>query len=318
MRMCAKPNKVVAVATANDLKKAQEFAKETKLEDAKTYGSYEELLTDSDAHCEWVCNAAKHNKHILCEKPLAGTAEEVKRMMEVQKSTGVLIMEAFWTRFFPAYKVLRDVLKSKEFGEVKAVTASYGTCTLPDNRTETQIDECPLNDIGSYLIQFALMCANDQPPTKLHIEGAKNKEGVDTSGNITLEFENGRVKAYLVYTIEANTANNACVAFEKGLCEFPEFFNAPTRILKTQGKAKPGHSSSEVFEFPFEEDLEKYNFTSSSGLRYEADHCYDLLQQGSRQSDIMSLETSLRVVEVVAELRQQMGVKLSTDAEVKS
>jgi predicted dehydrogenase len=67
---------------------------------------------------------------VLCEKPLAGTVEEVHKIMEAQKKHDVFVMEAFWTRFFPAYDVLRKVFKSKKFGEVKSVLASYGTCTL--------------------------------------------------------------------------------------------------------------------------------------------------------------------------------------------
>ncbi|KAI1696282.1 oxidoreductase family, NAD-binding rossmann fold domain-containing protein [Ditylenchus destructor] len=328
MRMCERPNKVAAVATANSLERAQEFANKLKLDDVIAYGSYEELLKDqnvdivyigilNEAHCEWVCNVAAAKKHILCEKPFAGTVEEVKRMIEAQKQHDVFMMEAFWTRFFPAQGVLQDVLKSKEFGEVKSIVASYGTSTLPDNRTDLEISECPLNDIGSYLVQFALMCANDQRPTKVHIEGAKNKEGSDISGNITLEFEDGKIKAYLVYTIEANTTNNACISFENGICEFPEFFNAPQRIMKIKGKLKPAHGNAEMFEFPFKDNLDEYNFSNSSGLRYEADHCYDLIQKGCRQSEIMPLETTLRVTEVVVELRKQMGVTFPADKAVK-
>lgn len=329
MRMCEKPNKVVAVATADSQQRAQEFAKKLQLDDIKAYGNYDELLKDQDvdivyigvlneAHCEWVCKAAAAKKHILCEKPFAGTVEEVHRMMEAQKKNDVFIMEAFWTRCFPAYRILRDVIQSKEFGAVKAIVASYGTATLPDNRTDLSLSECPLNDIGSYLVCFALLCANDQRPTKMHIQGAKNDQGSDKSGNITLEFENGQIKAYLIYTIETNTTNNACVSFEKGICEFPEFFNAPQRIMKIKGKLKPSHDGAELFEFPFNDNLDDYNFTSSSGLRYEADHCFDMLSQGRRQSDLMSLEATLRVVEVVVELRKQMGVTFPADKAVKS
>lgn len=324
MRLCAKPNKVTAVATADSLERAQKFAKELELKEVKAYGNYDELLADKEvdivyigvlnsAHCEWVCKTADAKKHILCEKPFAATVEEVHKMIEAQKRNDIFMMEAFWTRFFPAQKVLQDLLKSKEFGEVKSIVASYGTCTLPDNRTDLEISECPLNDLGSYLVQLALMCAGDQRPSKATIVGAKNKEGSDISGNITLEFNEGSIKAYLIYTIETNTTNNACISFEKGMCEFPEFFNAPTRVIKIDGKLKPAHGGAQTIEFPFQDNLNDYNFSSSSGLRYEADHCYEKINEGAKQSEIMPLETSLKVVEVVCELRKQMGVTFPAD-----
>lgn len=38
-------------------------------------------------HKEWVIKAAKHGKHVLCEKPLAGTEADVKEMIEACEKT---------------------------------------------------------------------------------------------------------------------------------------------------------------------------------------------------------------------------------------
>lgn len=46
-------------------------------------------------HKEWVIKAAEHGKHVLCEKPLAGTEADVKEMIEACDKNGILFMEAF-------------------------------------------------------------------------------------------------------------------------------------------------------------------------------------------------------------------------------
>src|SRR6516165_3003954 len=57
------------------------------------YGSYEQLLNDPDIdaiynplpnslHSEWTLRAAERGKHVLCEKPLAPTAAEARRVVE--------------------------------------------------------------------------------------------------------------------------------------------------------------------------------------------------------------------------------------------
>ena len=72
----------------------------------KAYGSYDELLADpaveavyiplpNDLHCEWSIRALQAGKHVLCEKPLAVSEEQAKRMFEAAEKNGVYLMEAF-------------------------------------------------------------------------------------------------------------------------------------------------------------------------------------------------------------------------------
>ena len=95
-------SQVVAIAS-RDPRKAEAAAKALGL--PKAYGSYRELLADPDIdaiynplpnhlHKEWTIAAAESGKHVLCEKPIALTAEEAQRLIEVRERIGVLIQEA--------------------------------------------------------------------------------------------------------------------------------------------------------------------------------------------------------------------------------
>ena len=107
---------VTAIATGSGIEKALEVAKRFSIE--KTYDSYEKLLDDPDIdavyiplpnhlHKKWVIEAAKKGKHILCEKPAAISADEVREMENACKENGVLFMEAFMYYFHPQHDVLK-------------------------------------------------------------------------------------------------------------------------------------------------------------------------------------------------------------------
>jgi len=294
-------------------------------DEVRSYGSYDELLRDDDidviyiglqnqGHCEWVCKAAEHHKHILCEKPMAVTAAEVQCMMQKASESGVFLMEACWSRFFPAWRALRKAIESKEFGEVRAINANFGVKHLAENRFRPDIGASPLNDIGIYTIMFAMFCCNDQSPTSINVVGSVDeKTGCDKSANITLEFNGGAQKAYLVYTSEASTPNSAYVSFENGIYEFPEWFFCPSRVVKIIGEPRAGKAQAEVLHFPFGDKPGDFEFSNASGFRYEMDHVYECLKLGRQESPIMPLQTSLKLQEIMHELRRQLGVVYAQD-----
>lgn len=86
------------------LRKTAQFQKDFGFQ--KVYHSYDELLDDENIdavyiplpnqlHKEWTIRAARKKKHVLCEKPLAPTEEEVREVVDVCRQEGVLLMEAF-------------------------------------------------------------------------------------------------------------------------------------------------------------------------------------------------------------------------------
>ncbi|KAI1703056.1 oxidoreductase family, NAD-binding rossmann fold domain-containing protein [Ditylenchus destructor] len=324
MRKCENPN-VIRAVSATSFDRAQELVKHLGLENVQVYGSYDDMLNDPDvdvvyigvqnqAHCEWVCKAAEKGKHILCEKPIAVNAGELQSMVKKAKENNVFLMEATWSRFFPVYRKLREALDKKEFGELKVITAHFGNSTLADNRHMPERGATPLNDIGIYTLQFALFCCDDQMPTSIKVHGSVDKEdGRDKGGNITLEFNNGMQKAYLVFSSEAWLTNSACVSFENGLYEIPDWFWCPTRMIKISGKPSAGKKQSEEFNFPLKDNPEDFNFDNGSGMHYEADHVYECIKAGRLESQVMPLQTSLRLQEVLQELRNQMGVSYRQD-----
>ena len=102
---------IVAIAS-RDLAKADAAARALNI--PKAYGSYEELLADSEVdaiynplpnhmHVPWSIRAAEAGKHVLCEKPLGMNTAEVRELIAARDRTGVAIGEAFMVQVHPQW-----------------------------------------------------------------------------------------------------------------------------------------------------------------------------------------------------------------------
>ena len=329
LRKCEQPHSIQAVATSNSLERAQQFVtklqvpnKAAAVKDIKAYGSYEELLADkeieivyigilNETHCRWVCASLGSGKHVLCEKPMGLSLAEAQMIAEKAREKGLFVMEAFWTRFFPVNQKLRAIIDQGQFGRVKVISASLGL-TLPPSRFRLDASECPAIDIGCYPVMFAMFCLGDRAPTAVRAQAVKNADGVDICGTFFLEFDDGQgncPKASLMYTTEATCPNPAFVTFERGTVQIPDFFYCPTRIRIMKGKLASELMAVEEHHLPLEDDLGLYNFPNTSGLRYEADHVFQCIRAGLKESPVMGLDSSVRIAAVMEQIRHQIGIQ---------
>src|SRR3954463_9349530 len=125
-------SRVVAIAS-RELAKAQRAARELGI--ARAYGSYEELLADPDVeaiynplpnhlHVPWTIRAAEAGKHVLCEKPIALSADEARQLLDVRERTGVRIGGAFMVPNHPQWLGVRAFGKR---GAIAALRSSPAT-----------------------------------------------------------------------------------------------------------------------------------------------------------------------------------------------
>lgn len=104
------------------------------------YGNYETLLNDADIdavyislpnhlHAEWAVKFADAGKHVLCEKPLALTTEQVERMMDAAQRNNVIIQEAAMMRFHPQIEFVRDLIAQGTIGEIRLARGLFTFCS---------------------------------------------------------------------------------------------------------------------------------------------------------------------------------------------
>jgi len=73
----------------------------------------------------------KHNKHVLCEKPLTLNLKQTTELINYAKSKKLFLMEAVWSRCFPVYEAIQKEITSGTIGDVHQVMVSFGF-RMPD------------------------------------------------------------------------------------------------------------------------------------------------------------------------------------------
>src|SRR5262249_5661799 len=126
---------------------------------------YDALLDDPDIdavyiplpntlHAPWTIRAAERGKHILCEKPLAATAEEAQRVIDSCRNRGVVLLDGFMWPHHDRTRELRRLLNSGAIGAVRRV---HGSFTFPmealdptNIRLQPALGGGSLLDVGCY------------------------------------------------------------------------------------------------------------------------------------------------------------------------
>ena len=76
------------------------------------------ICTPNNSHAEIALAALRARKHVLCEKPMAISAEDAVRMVETAEQMGVLLTVGHQSRFSPAAQALYRQLREGAFGSL--------------------------------------------------------------------------------------------------------------------------------------------------------------------------------------------------------
>ncbi|KAJ8665170.1 hypothetical protein QAD02_006832 [Eretmocerus hayati] len=301
---------LVAVA-ARDLSRAKDFAKLHGITNA--YGTYEELAKDKNIdvvyigtlnpnHLELGKMMLNAGKHVLCEKPLTMNLKQTKELIDLAKSKGLFLMEAIWSRCFPAYETLRKELANKSIGEIKQVVVAFGfPLSEVERLSQKKLGGGTILDLGVYVIQLACLVFNHEKPIEIKAVGHTNDEGVDLSMSASLTYSKGRTATIVTHS-EVLLPNEAVIIGTEGTIKLPSFWCPPIIILP-----------SGVKEVPLPPPKHKINFTNSTGLGYEAAEVHDCLKKGLKESPKVTHAHSLLIAEIEDELRRQIGVVYDAD-----
>src|SRR5688572_26372830 len=121
------PNATLAAIVSGDPKKRQELGEHYGVK-AYSYEDYDNLLASGEIdavynvlpnslHRDYTIRAAQARIPVLCEKPLAGNAEDARRMVEACAQAGVPLMTAYRLHFDPANLTAVELVEQGKIGE---------------------------------------------------------------------------------------------------------------------------------------------------------------------------------------------------------
>ena len=258
------------------------------------------VATPHPMHCEHALLAMRAGKHVLCEKPAALNAAQLQQMQACAKECGLFLMEAMWTRLFPAVLRAKQLLAEGAIGALRAVRAQFCFDVPFDAASRLFAKELgggALLDVGCYPIAFALDmfgCAPDQVAGVAEI----GSTGVDEQNAISLRFPGGGV-AMLASGVRAAMPVVAVLYGETGSLRIPNFYHPDRLLLEHGGQA------ATVFHQPYVPE----------GFAFELRHMCECIQDGLLESPRMSHADSMAVMRVMDALRAQWGIVYPDDEE---
>ena len=296
------PNIVLYAVGARDLERAKKFAAEYNIPHA--YGSYEELVSDSNIdliyvatphshHYEHTKLAIEHGRNCLVEKAFTANAKQAKEILALAKEKKVLVTEAIWTRYQPARRIINEIIQRGEIGPVHSVQTNLGY-TLPtvERLLKPELAGGALLDLGVYTLNFTLMVLGDDVQD-VHGFCLKGPYGCDTMDSITLTFKDGKM-AVLHANMLATTDQSGYIYGENGFIKVTEI-NNPKKVEVFNKQFKL------VKEYPLPKQV--------TGYEYQVIECAETLKKGELECPSMPHKETIFVMELMDKIRAQFGIK---------
>jgi predicted dehydrogenase len=290
-------------SASRDLQKAKDFASENGFE--KAYGSYEDMVADPNVdavyvatphshHHEHAMLCLNHKKAVLCEKAFAMNKNEVEEMIACAKKNNTFLMEAFWTMFQPSFNKAMEIVKSGELGKLKIIRSDFAFNALYDEEKRlynVKLGGGSLLDIGIYPVFAALTSLGKPEIIKTFADFAST--GSEESISIIFKYKDGEM-ANLTSSFAGFSPTQTEYWFEKGYMVLNPKWHAPTNITVWK-------EGGEIQTFP---SVHK----EGTGYQYEAAHVMECLDAGKIESDKMSWQMSLDLMETLDRIRIDAGI----------
>ncbi|CAH1392781.1 unnamed protein product [Nezara viridula] len=216
-------HQIVGVA-ASKKEKAEEFARKHNIPIA--YESYEDLAKDTSigvvyigtintAHYALCKLVLSNKKHLLCEKPLCLKYKDAEELITMAKKNKLFFMEGVWSRFFPVYDKLSQLLASNVVGNVIYLTADFGISISAIDRIKSkELGGGTIFDLGVYVLQLAILVFGRNPQS-ISAVGHLNENGVDESINYVLKYDDGKTASFCTHS-RIRMDNSATIYGTKG------------------------------------------------------------------------------------------------------
>ena len=208
-------SELVAISSSKQ-KKLDYFGKKYKIENNHRFINYENLLkcknvdviyiaTVNKSHFDIILESIKHEKNILCEKPVSINTVEINKIIQKLKEKKLFFSEAMHYRFHPQTKILIDTIKSGEIGKILYADIEFGFAVSkllqffsPNNRLFDKVGGGTILDTGCYCTSFALLIAKLCNKTSdsinfkiIDVSITKNRKKVEDFAKAKVVFGNG-------------------------------------------------------------------------------------------------------------------------------
>jgi len=258
--------------------------------------------TPNSTHLPYTLAALKAGKHVLCEKPMGMSEDEVAQMLAAAKENGCLLMEAMISTLIPAFRAARE--KMSEIGTIRHFSSSFCQYSskyadlkkgIVANSFNPKMGGGALPDIGVYTT-FPMVALFGYPE-KVHssmIHVPTPEGDVNVQGSALLEYPGMTANIVFSKCCDAFAPTELCGELGNILIDQIHIARKATFLphhAPTSGRGKG--AEPELITEGIDHD-EYY---------YEFKEFMDVIESGRRESDINTLEVSLLNARLMDEIK---------------
>ena len=258
------------------------------------------IATPNSLHAQQAQFFLERNIHVLCEKPLCSNAREAKALIKIAEERGVTFMEAMITTLNPNFLSLKEMLiKAGRLRKYSSTYCQYSSRYdnlkrgIVENAFKNELSNGALVDIGIYTI-YPMVSLFGRPKSIKAIGHILNT-GVDGSGVAIFEYDG--LQASISYSKISNSIATTEIEGEEGTFSLEKINIPRTLSFKARGGDSENFSADHCGDDYF----------------YEVKEFIDLIVAKKSSSSINSHQNSLIVLEIMDEIRAQIGVSYPAD-----
>ena len=251
------------------------------------------IATTNETHFEFAKLCLYNSVPVLCEKPITGNALELKKLIKLSEANDTFLKEAMWTWFNPVANKVKEWIKEERIGKIQYVECIFNMPIFGYNKAKGRYISPAryggaLLDLGVYPVRYVYELFGK--PKSIEAKG-KLYNGIDVWNESIFDY--GDFKAKVSSQINAFVGEHCIIKGEKGTIKVPLFHMASKAVLKTK-------DGKEVFK-----DKKKKFATQ---FRVVAEYV-----KKEKPDELVSLDSSLAVMELMDEIRRQIGVVFPCD-----
>ena len=259
------------------------------------------IASPNSVHAQQSILCMQHGKHVLCEKAFTSNAQEALLVIKAAHKYNVVLMEAMKPTLTPAFRAVQKAIT--EIGTVRRYFACY--CQYSSrydkfkegvvlNAFLPELSNGSTMDIGVYTIYPMVVLFGR--PKDIQATGLRLSSGVDGHAAVNFTYDNGMVATVLYGKITDSTLPTE-IQGEEGTIKLDRInIIGEATLIRRKGDAENIHPE-----------------TNHNEYYYEVAEFIDTIISGRNESAVNSLNNSLITMEIIDEIRRQLGVVFPAD-----
>ena len=224
-------NSKLTGAASLDKNKVKNFKENYTLNEIIAYDNYDEIIKDenidaiyiatlNNTHFHLIKKCTEYKKNILCEKPFTLNYDEGREVYDYVLKNNVIFYEGFAYRSHPQTKIVQEIVKNNELGEITNIQSSFGfkvNKIKPDSRLfNKNLGGGAILDVGCYPLSILNLFYKDPDSYKfLNTKGNLTHTNVDDFAEAEIEI-NKKIRCQIKVSFKENYQNKTIIEGQKG------------------------------------------------------------------------------------------------------